>query len=116
MSITSQEIGSLGEQAACEYLKSKGYFILQRNFRCNAGEIDIIGVLGGCTVFFEVKTRKNSLYGNAAEFVDFRKQAKIKKTAMYFLKNDDADFRFDVIEVYHSNGKVQKINHIENAF
>lgn len=109
-------IGEMGEAAACEYLKDKGYFILQRNFRCKTGEIDIIAVIDGCTVFVEVKTRKNDRFGAAAEYVDYRKQEKIKKAAMYFLKNQDADMRFDVIEVYHSCGQVTKINHITDAF
>ncbi|MBP3359865.1 MAG: YraN family protein [Clostridia bacterium] len=112
----AHQIGELGEEAACEYLKSKGYFILQRNFRCKTGEIDIIAVIDGCTVFAEVKTRKNDCFGAAAEFVDYRKQAKIKRAAMYFLKNQDEDMRFDVIEVYHSRGQVTQINHITDAF
>ena len=112
----TQLIGNLGEDAACEFLKNNGYFILQRNFRCKAGEIDIIAVKDGCTVFVEVKTRKNSGYGYASEFVDYRKQEKIRRAAMYFIKSDDADMRFDVIEVYHSGAVVNQINHIEDAF
>ena len=68
-----QDIGSLGEDAAAVYLKEKGYNVIQRNFRCKTGEIDIICVKDGCTVFVEVKTRKNSLYGSAAEFVNYYK-------------------------------------------
>ena len=112
----TQLIGNLGEDAACEFLKNNGYSILQRNFRCKAGEIDIIAVKDGCTVFVEVKTRKNSGYGYASEFVDYRKQEKIRRAAMYFIKSDDADMRFDVIEVYHSGAVVNQINHIEDAF
>lgn len=111
-----QEIGNFGEDAAADYLKEKGYNIIQRNFRCKTGEIDIICVKGGCTVFVEVKTRKNSLYGSAAEFVNYHKQVKIKRAAMYFIKNQDADMRFDVIEVYHKDGKITEINHIKDAF
>jgi len=112
----TQLIGNFGEDAAVEYLKNKGYLILQRNFRCKSGEIDIIAVKDGCTVFVEVKTRKNSKYGYASEFVDYRKQEKIRKAAMYFIKSYDADMRFDVIEVYHSGASVNEINHIEDAF
>lgn len=111
-----QDIGNLGENAAAEFLKGKGYNVLQRNFRCKTGEIDIICIKDGCTVFVEVKTRKNSLYGSAAEFVNYYKQIKIKKAAMYFIKNEDADMRFDVVEVYHKDGEVTEINHIEDAF
>ena len=112
----TQLIGNFGEEAAAEYLKNKEYLILQRNFRCKSGEIDIIAVKDGSTVFVEVKTRKNSKYGYASEFVDYRKQEKIRKAAMYFIKNYDADMRFDVIEVYHSGASVTEINHIEDAF
>ena len=111
-----QDIGNLGENAAAEFLKGKGYNVLQRNFRCKTGEIDIICIKDGCTVFVEVKTRKNSLYGSAAEFVNYYKQIKIKKAAMYFIKSEDADMRFDVVEVYHKDGEVTEINHIEDAF
>ncbi|MBQ7976794.1 MAG: YraN family protein [Clostridia bacterium] len=111
-----QKIGRLGEDAACEYLRSKGYRVIQKNFLCKTGEIDVICIKDGCTVFVEVKTRKNSNYGTAAEFVDYRKQQKIKRAAMYYIKNADADMRFDVVEVYHNNGVVVEINHIENAF
>ena len=112
----TQLIGNFGEDAAAEYLSRNGYLILQRNFKCKTGEIDIIAVEDGCTVFVEVKTRKNSNYGYASEFVDFRKQEKIRKAAMYFIKSYDADIRFDVIEVYHTGAVVNKINHIKDAF
>ena len=112
----TQNIGNFGETIACRFLQKKGYTIIQRNFRCRTGEIDIIAFKDGCTVFVEVKTRKNANYGRAAEFVDYRKQIKVKKAAMYFLKREDADVRFDVIEVYHDGGKVVEINHIEDAF
>ena len=54
----TQPIGNLGEDAACDYLRKNGYLVLQRNFRCKTGEIDIIAIEDGCTVFVEVKTRK----------------------------------------------------------
>ena len=111
-----QIIGKIGEDAACRYLEEQGYRIVQTNFRCKTGEIDIICQREGCTVFIEVKTRKNRNYGSAAEFVDFRKQQKVKRAAMFYIKNADADMRFDVVEVYHSNGNITEINHIENAF
>ena len=111
-----QKIGKMGEEAACKYLLANGYSIIQTNFLCKTGEIDIICLKDGCTVFVEVKTRKNSNFGSAAEFVDFRKQQKVKRAAMFYIKNADADMRFDVVEVYHSNGIVTEINHIENAF
>ena len=113
---STKKIGNEGENRACKFLLQNGYEIIERNWRTRTGEIDIIAVMDGCTVFVEVKTRKNDRFGAAAEYVDYRKQEKIKKAAMYFLKNQDADMRFDVIEVYHSCGQVTKINHITDAF
>ncbi len=119
--MTTKEIGDFGENTACEYLKKLGYSIIGRNFHSRHGEIDIIALDKTCTVFVEVKTRKNSLYGNASEFVDFRKQQKLLMCAKYYLKgNIYEEVRFDVIEVYYyekGNSLVLKeINHIKDAF
>lgn len=115
-----KEIGNFGEEAAAEYLRGKGMSIIKQNFYCRAGEIDIIARDGEYTVFAEVKTRKNSRYGTAAEFVDYRKQERIIKTALVYVGAAEIAMRFDVVEVYyHMQGEkpvVDKINHIENAF
>ena len=114
------DIGAAGEFVAAEYLEKKGYKIKARNFLCREGEIDIVAEEDGCTVFVEVKTRKNVKFGRPAEFVDKRKYKKLKKAAMHYIYNPDADMRFDVIEIlYELNyGEfvVKEINHIENAF
>lgn len=113
-------IGDLGEDFAVNTLKDKGYIILSRNYLCKTGEIDIIAKDKETFVFVEVKTRKNNFFGNPSEFVDFRKQKKIVSAALFFLKTDAVDMRFDVFEVlYEMNGenfKVTDYNHIENAF
>lgn len=116
----TKEIGDFGEKAAKEYLEEHGYKILKTNFRLKMGEIDIIAKKDGCTVFTEVKTRKNDAFGNPSEYVNFKKQEKIRHTAICFVHSLDTDMRFDVIEVYYGemNGGffIKKINHIENAF
>lgn len=116
----TNEIGTLGENAACNYLIKNGYTIQKRNFRLKCGEIDIIAKKDGCVVFVEVKTRRSAMYGQPSEYVDYRKQAKIRKTAMCYIKSLDTDMRFDVIEVLYDNTygrfEVKSINHIENAF
>ena len=114
----SGETGKLGEDLACAYLTEKGYRILQRNFRCRLGEIDIIAQTAEFLVFVEVKLRKNDRYGSAAEYVTTAKQARIRNTAKYYLTYRAANLqpRFDVIEVTADNGKVSNINHIEDAF
>lgn len=118
--MTAKEIGNFGEDMACRFLEEKGIGIIKRNFYSRAGELDIIARDGDCTVFCEVKTRLSKNFGTPGEFVDFKKQEKLIKTALYYTMNDDIEMRFDVIEViYTLKGDcpvVLEINHIENAF
>ncbi len=105
-----------GEKAAAKFLKKKKYKIICQNFKCRLGEIDIIATDGDLLVFVEVKQRKNNDFGRPSDFVDFRKQRKIRKTAeIYLLKNKIRPMcRFDVIEVMGE--KDFSITHIKNAF
>ncbi|MBR0470367.1 MAG: YraN family protein [Clostridia bacterium] len=118
--MTTNIIGSCGEDIAAEYLEDKDYEILERNYSFKFGEIDIIAEKDGCTVFVEVKTRKSRRYGSPAEYVDFRKQRRIKRVAACYRDIVNDDVRFDVIEILYNehNGdfKITDINHIENAF
>lgn len=118
--MNTKQIGDFGETIAVKYLLKKGYRILRRNFKLKFGEIDIIAQKDGCTVFIEVKTRKNNLFGEPSEYVDYRKQMRIKKTASCYADMINDEIRFDVIEVlYEQNGDrlfISKVNHIENAF
>lgn len=118
---TTKTIGDFGENAAAMYLKHKGYTILERNFHSHFGEIDIIARdKDGFYVFVEVKTRKNTLYGRPSEYVDYKKQSRIRKTALYYTHSDSVDMRFDIVEIIYSQtneeSKIDEINHIENAF
>lgn len=118
--MTTKEIGAFGEKTACEYLEKNGINILKQNFYARGGEIDIIAKDGETIVFVEVKTRLSRAFGSPGEFVDFKKQEKIIKTALYYLGRDDIDMRFDVIEVLYENKKdipcVIEVNHIKSAF
>ena len=119
--MNTKETGDFGETEVCKTLISRGYKILERNFRSRLGEIDIIAKDGDCIVFIEVKTRKNNVFGNASEYVTYSKQKKIIKTAKYYLKGMlDVEIRFDVAEVYYQKIndtlKVTNINYIKNAF
>lgn len=113
-------IGDLGEDFAANVLSEKGYIILDRNYSCKTGEIDIIAKDEDTFVFVEVKTRKNNRYGNPSEFVDYYKQKRIMSAALIFLKTDMLDMRFDVFEVFYEMKNeefyVTGYNHIENAF
>ena len=109
-------IGDKGERKVAILYVTKGYKILARNFSCKYGELDIVAQKGKTVVIIEVKTRKNDSFAQAKEFVDFRKQNKIRSTADLFLqKNNLTDYiiRFDVAEVYTENNTV---NIIEDAF
>lgn len=112
-------LGNKGEKIAGEYLESHGYKIIQRNFRCMFGEIDIIACKQDVVVFAEVKTRLSMKYGRPGAAVDGRKQQKIIKTAQWFLrgnKNPGKHFRFDVLEVLRTPAGQSSINHVQGAF
>ncbi|MGE4318897.1 MAG: YraN family protein [Deferribacterales bacterium] len=105
-------IGQKGEKKAEKYLIQNGYKILEKNFRSRFGEIDIIAFKDGCTVFVEVKTRKNSAYGKGFEAVDARKQQKLIMTAQAFFQGrEETAARFDVISIDNDS-----VTHIQNAF
>ena len=109
-------VGDFGEDLVEEYLRNKGYDILDRNFRKAFGEIDTIARIDEIVVFVEVKTRKNKDFANPSEAVTISKQQKIIKASQaYLMENDltDSIIRFDVAEVIRVDGE---INYIENAF
>lgn len=110
--------GKTGESEAAKYLRKNGYQILERNYRKTYGEIDIIAQKGENVAFVEVKTRKNNAYGTPAEFVTVQKQKKIIKAAYTYIQEHelDAEFTFDIVEVYFDGKKINEINHIINAF
>ena len=110
--------GKTGETTAAKFLKKNGYKILERNYRKAYGEIDIIAQKGENVTFVEVKTRKSDAFGTPAEFVTIKKQKRIIKAAYTYIqeKDLDAEFTFDIVEVYYDGRKVVKVNHIENAF
>jgi putative endonuclease len=97
------------------YLKEQGYVILEKNFRCRMGEIDLIAREGSYLVFVEVKYRSNASLGDPLEAVDRRKQATIRKVASWYLMkkglSDRVPCRFDVVGIL---GK--EITLIRNAF
>jgi putative endonuclease len=114
-------LGPWGEALAVGRLRAEGYAILACNYRCRLGEIDIIAKDRRFLVFAEVKLRKSAAYGQAREFVDLRKQERIKKTALLYLSQNETPLqpRFDVIEIYAPDGIATKnpvLHHLENAF
>ena len=106
---------------AAEYLRRKGYSIVTRNYRCRFGEIDLIARDHRTLVFVEVKLRKNADFAQAREFVNYRKQQRLRTTASLYLSYHPTTLqaRFDVIEIYAPQGMETKkpvINHLEDAF
>lgn len=114
--MNKDNIGFEGENIACNYLEISGCEILERNFSCNSGEIDIIVKDKEELVFIEVKTRRTSKYGNPIDAVDLNKIKHILKTAKFYvhINNLEREFiRFDIIEIYIKNNEI-KINQIKN--
>lgn len=115
-------LGRWGEGVAADYLRRRHYTIRAANYRCRLGEIDLIAENRRFLVFVEVKMRKSASFAQALEYVDRRKQERIKKTAALYLaqlEQCDKQPRFDVIEVYAPEGTQTvkpKIIHLEDAF
>ena len=87
-----------------QYLSRHGLKPLCRNFQCRSGEIDVIMRDGNCLVFIEVKFRQRADYGSAAEAVNWRKQQKLKRAALFWLQKngfsaEHTEFRFDVVSI-----------------
>ena len=111
-------LGKLGEEIASDFLKNKGYKIIERNFRTRFGELDIIAKDGNCLVFIEVKTRKNLFFGLGRESITLSKQNKIRHTALFYLQKRKIGYtkiRFDVVEILLSKNNA-KITLIREAF
>lgn len=110
--------GKWGEDKAAEYLTKQGYAIIERNYRCRFGEIDIIAVKEGALTFVEVKTRANLKFGRPAASVTKTKQNKIHSTGFHYLSSCNIKYRgfyFDVIEVLRMNGET-KLTHLKHCF
>lgn len=114
-------LGAWGEALAAEYLRRKRYKILAAGYRCRFGEIDLIAENRTNLVFVEVKLRKSGTFARAMEYVDFKKQERLRTTAaVYLAEHPTKRFpRFDVIEIYAPDGlntAHPEINHMEDAF
>lgn len=108
-------IGKIGEDLAVKYLEQIGYKVIERNFECRQGEIDIIALDKDEVIFIEVKTRTNIKFGNPIEAVNEIKQKHLLKAVKYYLYSrhlENEFIRIDVIEIYLYNHKY-KVNHIK---
>ncbi len=102
------ELGKAGEEIAARYLSSRGCTILERNFRCRFGEIDIIALDHGILCFVEVKTRSRTDHGLPCQAVDWKKEKHIRRCAHIYIEEhhlEHLDKRMDIVEVLRLNGR-----------
>ena len=114
-----RETGMLGERLASEFLEKNGYQILDTNYRCPDGEIDIIAWHEDTLVFIEVRTKNDSRFGVPEESITPVKKERLKKVAAHYCQNHDnllSSYRIDVVAIQMNNhGRISRIEIIENA-
>jgi putative endonuclease len=113
-----QFMGKYGEDLSAKYLQDRGYQIIERNWRCNLGEIDLIAKEGNRIIFVEVKTRNGSGYGHPFEAITALKVSRMRKLAAQWCaenKSAGSKVRLDAIAVLIQNGKVA-IEHLKQVF
>ena len=122
---SNQQIGQKGEDLAVEFLEEKGYRVMDRNYRFEREEVDVVAFQpdednqGGELVFIEVKTRSGLAYGHPEESVSEEKQQSITSVAqawLYERQMEGAPCRFDVVSIVLNQGEDPTIEHYENAF
>lgn len=116
-------VGRYGEQVAAQHLVSSGLAILDRNWRCKDGELDIVARDGDALVFVEVKTRSSTAYGDPAEAISAAKAARIRGLAMRWIEQNRGlpsryrkQLRFDVVSVLRSEAGKASVRHLRAAF
>ena len=118
MPTEKKELGKKGEQLALRYLKKSGYRIIQTNYVCKLGEMDIIAQENDTLAFIEVKTRTSTTFGPPQLAVNSAKQMQLSKVALYFLKEkklEDTKARFDVVAIL-LRPRGEEIELIKDAF
>ncbi len=113
-----KELGQKGEELALRFLKKNGYRLIERNYTCKMGEVDIVAREKDILAFIEVKTRKTTTFGPPQMAVDQRKQEQLSRVALHYLKEKRLErikARFDVVAILLSP-KGPEIELIRNAF
>ncbi len=119
MSDRRRALGAAGEDAVATWYEVAGYEVLDRNWRCRDGELDLVLAGPGVVVFCEVKTRRSDTFGTPAEAVTREKQLRIRRLAIQWLKERNArarSLRFDVASVRKHPGQAPVIEVLEAAF
>lgn len=109
--------GAQAEHLACLYLQQQGLKLLEKNYRCRMGEIDLVMQQGDSLIFVEVRQRSNTRFGGALSSVTLKKQGKLRLAALHYLQHNAprANARFDVIAV-QGDITQQQIEWIRDAF
>ena len=113
-----KNLGQRGEDLAAAQLEKRGYVVRERNWRCPAGEMDIVAEDGDCLTFVEVRTRRGRDYGTPEESVTLAKQAKLMEVAQTYLQEHswEGDWRIDLVAVEMTpEGKLLRVELIKNA-
>lgn len=114
------DLGRWGEDVAADYLQKKGYTILERDWRSGHRDIDVVALSedGTVLVFVEVKTRRNQLFTDALDAVDYHKVRSLQQAANHYVKfhRVDLDIRFDIITVVGTPDAGFKMEHIQDVF
>lgn len=114
----ARTVGDFGEQFAADYLSACGVRIVERNWRCQLGEIDIIGFDAGTLVFYEVKTRRSTRYGSPAEAVTPSKAARLRRLAVRWLSEHPQsarEIRIDVMALTLSAQGETQVEHLRGV-
>jgi putative endonuclease len=117
--VPTTELGDHGERIAAAFLTDAGLTVLDRNWRCREGELDIVARDADALVFCEVKTRRGTGYGTPAEAVTTAKQRRLRVLAQRWLAAHDEharDVRFDVVGVLVRAGRPAEVTHLPAAF
>ena len=112
-------LGARGETVAARYLRRCGHRIINRNYRCALGEIDLITTDGDTIVFVEVKTRSDDTHADPQESIGAAKRSRLERAAKHFLtshRTGDFSCRFDVVSIVWRPGESPKIDHLPDAF
>jgi putative endonuclease len=119
MTKTRQDLGRQGEQLAANKLQSSGFEIVARNYRCTAGEIDLVTRLGEVWVFVEVRTRRSWKYGTPEESITRSKKVHLIAAAQTYLQDQNltnVDWRIDLVAIeINPKGQVLRMDIVENA-
>ncbi len=119
MTVVRKKLGTSSENLASEYLIRQGFQLIEKNYRCPIGEIDLIVRDQSHLVFVEVKSKRSIKYGIPAYAVNWRKQNKLVQLAKWYLKSNRIDkqsCRFDVVSIHWPLGEEAEIKHVRNAF